>query len=96
MADPKKVVQPTKALVDKSPGPVTPPEEKKPTWKFEQLSGVGGQIKFADGTSYTFPLLRSAFGGYLPISSMVTDDPKLAENLRRCADNKQFNVKEIK
>ena len=58
------------------------PEERKPRWKFVKLHGVGQELRFKDGTSFTFRMVQGRDGSYWSNSDVTTEDEKLAENLR--------------
>jgi len=86
--EPKRIVRVDS--LSKPAGPkveelVTPPApgEKAPRWKFVKLFGVGQELVFKDGSKFKFPLIQSHNGSYWPNSEIVTEDRKLAENLRR-------------
>ena len=59
------------------------PPESKGRWKFVKTHGVMDKLKFPDGGTYQFRLIeRNDGSGYAPMSHVVTDDEKLANNLR--------------
>jgi hypothetical protein len=71
--------------------PPTPPK-----FKFVKNFGVADVIKFADGTKFQFRMIRRNTGGYQPNSFAVTDDEKLAGNLREASKNKALGIVEVK
>jgi hypothetical protein len=84
----KRIVRAEKLAIPASPEReelVSPPapETRKPRWKFVKLSCVGQELVFKDGTSFTFPLRQRQDRTFHPNSEYVTEDEKLAENLRQ-------------
>lgn len=67
-----------------------------PVFRFQKNFCPAEQIKFSDGTSYTFRLIELNTGGYSPMSRMETTDEKLANNLREAAKNPCSGIQEIK
>ncbi len=64
-------------------GAASPPKSNVPTWRFAKLWGVAEILRFKDGTTYTFPLIRrNSQSGYSPTSSAFITDETLAKNLR--------------
>jgi hypothetical protein len=83
----KRIVRAEKLATPPSPEReelVSPPApEPKPRWKFAKLHCVGQELTFKDGTSFTFPLRHRQDRTFSPTSEIVTEDAKLAENLRQ-------------
>lgn len=83
----KRIVRAEKLATPASPEReelVSPPVvEQKPRWKFAKLHCVGQELVFKDGTVYTFPLRHRQDRTFSPSSEIVTEDEKLAENLRQ-------------
>jgi hypothetical protein len=83
----KRIVRAEKLATPPSPEReelVSPPApEQKPRWKFAKLHCVGQELVFKDGTSFTFPLRQRQDRTFSSTSEVVTEDEKLAENLRQ-------------
>jgi hypothetical protein len=83
----KRIVRAEKLATPPSPEReelVSPPApEQKPRWKFAKLHCVGQELVFKDGTVFTFPLRHRQDRTFSPTSEVVTEDAKLAENLRQ-------------
>ena len=67
-----------------------------PKFKFQKNFCPSEEIKFPDGTSFTFRLIELNTGGYSPMSRMETVDEKLANNLREAAKNPCSGIQELK
>lgn len=70
------------------PEPETADKEgpKRIVWRFAKLMGVAEVIRFKDGSTFQFRLIkRNNAPGYSPTSSVETSDKALAENLREAA-----------
>ncbi len=71
-----------------------PPKAKK--WKFIKNYGVAQELKFKDGSSFTFRLIeRNDGSGYMTNSFVVTEDETLAKNLRELGKNPHSAVVEV-
>ena len=83
----KRIVRAEKLATPASPEReelVSPPApEVKPRWKFAKLHCVGQELVFKDGTKFTFPLRHRQDRTFSSTSEIVTEDAKLAENLRQ-------------
>jgi hypothetical protein len=77
-------------------------EEKTPVlpktrWRFAKLFGPTDHIKFRDGSSFQFRLIKRSDGnGYLPGSRLDTDNTDLAGKLRAAAKNPALGIVEVK
>lgn len=107
----KQVLKPDEALQKVNAGPVTDPvseqptteapevkpTSKKPRWKFVKRFGVADKLVFPDGSEFKFRLIRLNDGsGYCSSSEVITEDEKLAENLREIAKTPETGVVEVK
>jgi hypothetical protein len=105
--EPKQVIKPgaarAQAQTPQNPEAVTPVETpaatpeapKKEQWKFIKLRGPSQKLRFKDGSEYQFRLIQKNDGsGYCETSWVITDDRKLAENLRTLPTG--FGVVEVK
>ena len=67
-----------------------------PRFKFVKNFGVGDVLRFEDGTTFSFRKIQRNTGGYASNSFVITDDEKLAQNLREASRNKALGIVEVK
>lgn len=73
----------------------TPPAPPKKKWKFVKVKAVAQVLRFKDGSEFKFPLtILNSTKGYANRSTVVTEDEKLAKNLRSLSPD--FGVVEEK
>jgi hypothetical protein len=77
--------------------PAEKPAPVKKKWKFIKLHGVAQELRFKDGSSFKFRLIKLNDGsGYATTSVVETEDKTLADNLKALEKTGDYGVKEIK
>jgi hypothetical protein len=102
-AEAKQVV-PRKDLVSEQANEISPapPEPKtqaapKQRWKFVKTESVAQTLRFKDGTKFKFDLIPlNDRPGFAATSEVITEDERLAKNLRALANAGRCSVFEIK
>jgi len=86
--EPKRIVRadslskPTGPKIEELVAPPAP-EAVKPRWKFVKLHAPGQELVFKDGSRFTFRKVQGINSTFWPNSDLITEDEKLAENLRQ-------------
>jgi len=85
---PKRVISPAEAAA--------PVEEhqREQVWTFRKWRPAS-PVKFADGTTYQFPLQRLQNGGYDTSSLLDVSDPELAAKLRAAIKDGETTLQEL-
>jgi hypothetical protein len=72
------------------------PSINKQRRKFVKLDSVAQKLRFRDGSTFQFRLIKRNDGnGYMSNSFVVTDDETLINNLKEAALNKASGVVEV-
>lgn len=97
MAEPKHIVKASEAVRPVKPAAAPKAETPKvQTFRFVKMHSPCEVLHFADGSSFTFPLIRRNDGvGYLPGSELFTTDEVLAGKLRELVGNPARGIIEV-
>jgi len=93
---PKTIIKPAEASNPALPQPVVQEQPRLPKFRFVKTMAVAEELVFEDGSTFRFPLVKRNDGsGYADSSTVETDDPVLAKNLRVKAYAKVHSVHEL-
>ncbi len=90
----KAVVQPSlKPQVQVAPA--KPQEVPSKQWTFVKMRTPAETVRFVDGTTFKFPLLKDKQGGYQDGSQITTSDEALVNKLREAAKKGVWHIVEV-